>query len=160
MKTIKVNDEEFDFDDDRIEPSIYVDEDIAELYGDIDHQDGNYYRGYEKRHYESIDCNDLDYELYTRKKHAVLYYHKHKELLNFPKYKAAYNAIRNEMVRDSRYGINHEVIIGEITDEDREVLTLALDIGILECGEQAVDTYKSDAEYIANRVADGLSISV
>ncbi len=54
--------------------------------------------------------------------------------------------------------MEHKVAVGPLTDEERETQTFALDMGILERGKKVVNTYKSDAEYIAEKIISGGSL--
>ncbi len=78
--------------------------------------------------------------------------------MNNPKNKAAYDVIRDEMVRSCRYEFYREIIMSKITEENGEAQTLALDMCILECCAEIKETYKIDAGYIAERISDGASL--
>ncbi len=154
MTTIKISEDVFIIEDDSSVEGCQCDHGETEYFwGDNDNQDGRYY---EKMRYNTsmlFDNGEDEYYLETKKGNTLLYLHLHQELIEIPKCKAAYDMLRNEMVRTTAYWMSHSFIEGEINEEDRKTTHLALDIQILMCGREVVETYKKDAQYIVDEIA-------
>ncbi len=154
MRKLQLSEDVFDIEYDIFEKNHYCDYDDSQYYfGELDNQDGRYY---EKMRYNTsmlFDDGEDEYYLEIKKGNALLYLHLHQELIEIPKYKAAYDMLRNEMVRTTAYWMSHSFIEGEINEEDRKTTHLALDIQILMCGREVVETYKKDAQYIVDKIA-------
>ncbi len=80
----------------------------------------------------------------------MLYLHLHRELTSNPKFKATYDMLRNEMVRTTVYWMEHCAIVGEISEDERASMHLALDMQISLLGHDMIETFRGDALYVAN----------